>query len=144
MQATSEHSVTKTPFPQSDISFHGVRYLVADVERAGKFYTGKLGFTLEHQHLPEFATVALGSLKIHLSGPGSSGSRPLPDGERQNPGASNRIVLGVKDLPAIITALRGAGVAFRNQMESGPAGRQIQVLDPDGNSIELFEPAPRS
>jgi glyoxylase I family protein len=144
MQATSERSVAKTPFAQGGISFHGVRHLVADVERAGKFYTGTLGFTLEHQHLPEFATVALGPLKIHLSGPGASGSRPLPDGERQSPGGSNRIVLGVKDLPAIIAALRGVGVAFRNEMESGPAGRQIQVLDPDGNSIELFEPARRT
>jgi glyoxylase I family protein len=144
MQATSEHSVAKNPTWQSGISFHGVRYLVADVERASKFYTGTLGFTLEHQHLPEFATVALGPLKIHLSGPGASGSRLLPAGERQQPGGSNRIVLGVKNLPVIIAALRGAGVAFRNEMESGPAGRQIQVLDPDGNSIELFEPAPRS
>jgi len=26
-------------------------------------------------------------------------------------------------------------------MEVGPGGKQIQVLDPDGNPIELFEPA---
>src|SRR5262245_30620707 len=122
-------------------SFHGVRYVVADVKRAVGFYTGRLGFKLEHQHLPEFATVAADSLKIHLSGPGASGSRPLPDGERQSSGGSNRVVLRVQELPAVIDELRGAGVSFRNEMESGPAGRQIQVLDPDGNPVELFEPS---
>ena len=127
----------------TDTAFHGVRYLVADVKQASDFYTTQLGFTLEHQQLPAFATVAPGPLKILLSGPGASGSRPLPGGERQSPGGSNRVVLRVRDLPAIIDALRAAGVAFRNTMESGPAGRQIQLLDPDGNAVELFEPAHR-
>jgi glyoxylase I family protein len=122
-------------------TFHGVRYLVTDVKRAAEFYTTNLGFTLEHQMLPAFATVALGPLKIHLSGPGASGSRPLPDGGKQGSGGSNRVVLRVKDLPAVIDTLRGAGASFRNAMETGPAGSQIQVLDPDGNPVELFEPA---
>jgi glyoxylase I family protein len=124
-------------------AFHGVRYLVADVKRAVDFYTTHLGFKVEHQQLPAFAAVALGPLKILLSGPAASGSRPLPGGERQNPGGSNRVVLRVKDLPAVIEALRGAGVSFRNAMETGPGGKQIQVLDPDGNPVELFEPASR-
>ena len=122
-------------------TFHGVRYLVTDVKRAAEFYTTNLGFTLEHQMLPAFATVALGPLKIHLSGPGASGSRPLPDGGKQGAGGSNRVVLRVKDLPGVIDTLRGAGASFRNAMETGPAGSQIQVLDPDGNPVELFEPA---
>jgi len=121
--------------------FHGVRYLVTDVQRAAAFYTTYLGFTLEHQHLPEFATVGLGPLKLHLSGPGASGSRPLPRGRRQEPGGSNRITLRVGDLQALIARLRDSGVQFRNDLEVGPGGKQIQVLDPDGNPIELFEPA---
>jgi glyoxylase I family protein len=123
--------------------FHGVRYLVTDVRRAVDFYTTHLGFHLEHEQLPAFAAVALGPLKILLSGPAASGSRPLPGGERQSPGGSNRVVLRVTDLPAVIESLRTAGVPFRNTMESGPGGRQIQVLDPDGNPVELFEPARR-
>ena len=126
---------------QAATAFHGVRYLVTDVKRAVDFYTTHLGFNLEHQQLPAFATVALGPLKIHLSGPGASGSRPLPGGGRQSPGGSNRVVLRVKDLPAAIDTLRGAGASFRNAMETGPAGSQIQVLDPDGNPVELFQPA---
>ena len=62
-------------------------------------------------------------------------------GESQQPGGSNRVVLRVADLPAQIDALKKADVKFRNQMEAGPVGRQIQVEDPDGNPIELFESA---
>ena len=73
-------------------------------------------------------------------GPGASGSRPLPNGERQQPGGWNRIVIRVADLPACIDAFKAAGLRFRNDVESGPGGKQIQLLDPDGNAIELFEP----
>ena len=120
---------------------HGVRYQVKDVTRAVEFYTGRLGFKLEHQHLPAFANVSLGDAQILLSGPGASGSRPMPDGQTQEPGGWNRVVLKVIDLPGLIEALKQVGVGFRNEMETGPGGRQIQVEDPDGNAIELFEPA---
>ena len=121
--------------------FHGVRYQVRDVRRSVAFYTGHLGFKLEHQHLPEFATVSLANAQILLSGPGASGSRPMPDGRQQGPGGWNRVVLRVADLPALIKMLTNAGIHFRNELEAGPAGRQIQVEDPDGNPIELFEPS---
>ena len=120
---------------------HGIRYQASDVARLIEFYTTHFGFSLKHEHLPEFASVALGDVQILLSGPGASGSRPMPDGERQHPGGWNRVVLRVKDLSGLIDALRNAGLHFRNDMESGPAGKQIQVEDPDGNPIELFEPA---
>jgi glyoxylase I family protein len=122
---------------------HGIRYHVKDVARSVSFYTQQLGFTLEHQQLPAFASVSLGDAHILLSGPGASGSRPLPDGQRQEPGGWNRVVLKVLDLPAVIAALKGTGLRFRNDMETGPGGRQIQIEDPDGNPIELFEPAQR-
>jgi glyoxylase I family protein len=122
---------------------HGVRYQVKDVARSAAFYTEHLGFELVHQQLPAFASVSLGNVQVLLSGPGASGSRAMPDGREQEPGGWNRIVLKVVDLPACISALEGAGVRFRNAMESGPGGRQVQVEDPDGNPIELFEPARR-
>jgi len=121
--------------------FHGVRYQVRDVARSIAFYTEHLGFKLEHQHLPQFANVSLEDVPVLLSGPGASGSRPMPDGRQQEPGGWNRLVLHVADLPALIKSLSQAGVRFRNEMESGPAGRQIQIEDPDGNPIELFEPS---
>ena len=123
--------------------FHGVRYQVADVARSVEFYTGRLGFSLGHQQLPAFAAVSIEHLTLLLSGPEASGSRPMPDGRRQEPGGWNRIVLRVKDLPARIETLRDAGLQFRNDMEVGPGGRQILLQDPDGNLIELFEPAQR-
>src|SRR5512132_4347913 len=99
------------------LGFHGVRYQVRDVARAVDFYTKQLGFELEHQQLPAFATVSIEGVKLLLSGPGASGSRPMPDSRKQAPGGWNRIVLQVADLPARITTLKNAGLQFRNEME---------------------------
>jgi len=120
---------------------HGIRYQVKDVARAVAFYTQQLGFALQHQQLPAFASVSFGDTHVFLSGPGASGSRPMPNGEPQEPGGWNRVVLSVSDLPGCIAALASGGLHFRNDMETGPGGRQIQIEDPDGNPIELFEPA---
>ena len=120
--------------------FHGVRYQVSDVARAVAFYTERLGFKLETQKLPAFANVSLGALQILLSGPGASGSRALPDGRRQEPGGWNRVVLRVENLPGLIESLKPV-CAFATRWKCGPGGKQIQLEDPDGNPIELFEPA---
>jgi glyoxylase I family protein len=140
---TTPTEATKNDARRFVQAVHGVRYQVTDVERSVAFYTTHLGFTLEHQQLPAFASVSLGDVKILLSGPRASGSRPMPDGRPQEPGGWNRVVLRVDDLPAFIEVLKQAGVRFRNDVESGPGGSQIQVEDPDGNPIELFEPARR-
>ena len=126
-----------------DLDFHGVRYQTGDVARAIDFYTRLLGFKLELAQLPDFAAVSLGVLNILLSGHGASGSRPMPSGQTQRPGGWNRVVLRVKDLASCIEGLKQAGIQFRNETESGPGGKQIQIEDPDGNPIELFEPGQR-
>jgi len=53
----------------------------------------------------------------------------------------DRVLLQVQDLPARIAGLKKAGLRSKNEMEAGPGGKQIQIEDPDGNPIELFEPA---
>jgi glyoxylase I family protein len=142
MNASHKSSSTATRDSEggSIQAVHGVRYQVKDVARAAAFYTDHLGFTLARHQLPAFASVSLGGFTLLLSGPGASGSRPMSDGTPQKPGGLNRVVLRVTDLQAQIDALERAGVTIRNQMEVGPGGRQIQVEDPDGNPIELFEP----
>ncbi len=141
---TSKVSQSKALSHGHAMDFHGVRYQVRDVARAVGFYTRELGFKLEHQQLPDFAAVSIGPLKILLSGKGASGSRPMPGGQPQEPGGWNRVVLRVVDLDSCIKDLKAAGVRFRNEMESGPGGKQIQLEDPDGNPVELFEPAQRT
>ena len=117
-----------------------VRYQVKDVDKSVKFYTKHLGFKVEIA-APAFASVSNGNLTLWLSGPKSSGSRPLPDGRKQEPGGWNRIVLEVDDLPSRVAALKKAGLRFRNEIVEGPGGKQIQLEDPDSNPVELFEPA---
>src|SRR5262245_4743102 len=120
----------------SAVGLWGVRYQVKDVGRSVDFYTNQLGFELDHQRPLAFAQVSLGELKLILSGPGASGSRPMPDGRHQEPGGWNRVILQVNDLPAQIDALKKRGLRFRNQLEAGPGGKQIQIEDPDGNPLE--------
>ena len=126
-----------TPFT-ADASTAVVRYQVLDMKRALDFYTGRLGFRLVQQAGP-VGIIARGDLHLLLSGPASSGSRPMPDGRTQEPGGWNRIVLYVDELDTIVAALKENGGRFRNAVEAGPGGKQIQIEDPDGNPIELHE-----
>lgn len=141
MNPTAQTSTLSTDEQTFLLGLWGIRYQVADVGRSVAFYSQQLGFNVDQQNLPAFAQVSVSGLKLILSGPGSSGSRPMPDGRKQQPGGWNRVVLQVKDLSTHIERLTKAGLHFRNQMEVGPGGKQIQLEDPDGNPIELFEPA---
>jgi catechol 2,3-dioxygenase-like lactoylglutathione lyase family enzyme len=111
------------------------------VQAAINFYTGPLGFTQGFSAVPAFAEVTLGNLRLLLAGPASSAGRPMPDGRKPGPGGWNRIHLIVPDLAAEVTRLRGQGVSFRNDIVTGPGGKQILIEDPAGNVVELFEPA---
>lgn len=121
----------------------GVRYMIDDVPAAVAFYTSHLGFTLELDASPAFAAVSRAGVRLLLSGDGSSGKRPLPDGRRQVPGGFNRIHLEVADLESEVVRLRAAGVRFRSdEIVQGPGGAQIVIEDPSGNPVELFQPQP--
>jgi len=120
-----------------------VRYMVDDVEAAVAWYTKHLGFALLSNAAPAFADVALGQLRLLLSGPRSSAGRPMPDGAVPRAGGWNRIHLIVDDLPAKVAQLRRDGVQFRNDVVTGPGGSQILLVDPSGNLVELFQPAHR-
>jgi catechol 2,3-dioxygenase-like lactoylglutathione lyase family enzyme len=119
-----------------------VRYLVEEVDAAVAFYTTHLGFTLNMSAAPAFADVVRGPLRLLLSGPASSGARATPD-DAAAPGR-NRIHLVVADLEAEIDRLRRARLTFRSDLVAGPGGRQVLLADPDGNLVELFQPADRA
>ena len=120
-----------------------VRYMVDDVEKAVAFYTQFLDFKVLTSFPPAFADVARGNLRLLLSGPTSSAGRPMPDGTKPRPGGWNRIHLIVDDIDAEVARLRGAGAPFRNDILSGPGGKQVLLQDPSGNVVELFQPAAR-
>ena len=120
-----------------------VRYMVDDVDAAIAFYTKQLGFEVLTSAAPAFADVKRGNLRLLLSGPLSSAGRPMPDGRKPGPGGWNRIHFIVDDIDAEVGRLRDAGAAFRNDIVTGPGGKQILLEDPSGNVVELFQPAAR-
>ena len=120
-----------------------VRYIVSDVDAAVAFYTTLLDFDLDEQYGSAMAIVRRGDLTLWLAGPPSSAARPMPDGRTPEPGGWNRLVIEVDDIASTVERLSGAGAPFRNDIVSGPGGRQILLEDPAGNPIELFQPAER-
>ena len=118
-----------------------VRYMVDAVQAAVDFYTGHLGFALRFSAVPAFADVGRGNLRLLLAGPASSAGRPMPDGRKPGPGGWNRIHFVVDDIETEVARLRAEGVRFRNDIVTGPGGRQILAEDPSGNVVELFQPA---
>ena len=122
-------------------TFVNVRYMVGDVAAALDFYTRHLGFAVRADMKPAFASVTRGPLRLLLSGPASSAGRPMPDGRRPEAGGWNRIQLVFADLAAEVARLRAAELKFRNDIVKGPGGQQILLEDPDGNLVELFQPA---
>jgi catechol 2,3-dioxygenase-like lactoylglutathione lyase family enzyme len=117
------------------------RYMVDDVDNAIEFYTKHLGFELHTSASPAFADVTRGNLRLLLSGPASSAGRPMPDGTKPGPGGWNRVHLVVSDITSEVARLRDAGLSFRNDIVTGPGGKQILLEDPAGNVVELFQPA---
>ena len=125
---------------QTNSSIVGVRYMIDDVDAAVAFYTNHLGFQLEINASPAFASVVRGNLRLLLSGAKSSGRQPLAEGTKPIPGGWNRILLEVSDINGEAARLRAAGVKFgREDIVSGPGGSQIWVVDPSGNLVELFQ-----
>src|SRR5947207_15708726 len=120
-----------------------VRYMVDDVDEAIAFYTKLLGFEPLTIASPAFADVKRGNLRLLLAGPKSSAGRPMADGEKPGPGGWNRVHFIVDDIEAEVSRLRDAGARFRNDIVEGPGGKQILLLDPSGNVVELFQPATR-
>ena len=127
--------------PQDEIV--NVRYMVNDVDKAIAFYTKDLDFELLTNASPAFADVRRGNLRLLLSGPASSAGRPMPDGAKPGPGGWNRIHFIVEDIDGDVGRLRQTGASFRNDIVSGPGGKQILLQDPSGNVVELFQPASR-
>jgi catechol 2,3-dioxygenase-like lactoylglutathione lyase family enzyme len=118
-----------------------VRYLVYDVEASIQFYTAHLGFELIEQMGPAFAIIGRAGLHVWLSGPPSSAARLMPDGRKPEAGGWNRFVIEVDDIETLVQSMKSAGIRFRNEIISGPGGKQILAEDPSGNPIEIFQAA---
>jgi catechol 2,3-dioxygenase-like lactoylglutathione lyase family enzyme len=122
-----------------------VRYIVDDVDAAIEFYCEHLGFEEQMHPDPAFAMLTRGDLRLVVVSPigpdhRGGGSRPMPDGTKQEPGGWNRFMLEVSDLENTVRELREQGVHFRNEIVTGVGSKQIMVDDPSGNPVELFQP----
>jgi|SRR6188768_2736079 len=122
-----------------------VRYIVDDVDSCVKFYTDVLGFAVI-MHTPDaFAMLEKGNLHLLFNKPGAGGAgQTMPDGVKPSPGGWNRFQLEVRNIESVIRNLQSKQVKFRNDLVTAKAGKQILLMDPSGNLIELFESAPQA
>jgi catechol 2,3-dioxygenase-like lactoylglutathione lyase family enzyme len=117
-----------------------VRYIVDDVDSCVTFYTQMLGFDVVMHTPAAFAMLSKGNLHLLLNKPGAGGAgQAMPDGATPTPGGWNRFHLEVQGLESVIAELKSKNVKFRNEVVTAPAGKQILLIDPSGNLVELFE-----
>ena len=117
-----------------------VRYIVNDVDSCVAFYTKVLGFDVVMNPPTGFAILSKGNLRLLFNQPGAGGAgQTMPDGEVPAPGGWNRIQFEVQQIESVIKDLKSKNVRFRNDLVTANAGKQILMMDPSGNLIELFE-----
>jgi catechol 2,3-dioxygenase-like lactoylglutathione lyase family enzyme len=120
---------------------HGVRYIVNNVDESAAFYTKLLGFKENMHPNSDFAMLSLDDLRLILvraSGK-RGGGQMMQDGTKQTPGGWNRISIEVDDLDSTVKKLKEAGCNFRDEIVMGVGGKQILLIDPSGNLVELFQ-----
>jgi predicted enzyme related to lactoylglutathione lyase len=118
-----------------------MRYIVDDVAAAVAFYSERLGFEVEMQPAPGFAALRKDGVRLFLNQPGAGGAGQDSGGETPSSGGWNRIQLEVENLAAIAKDLKHGGCAFKGEILLGRGGKQLLLIDPSGNLVELFEPA---
>lgn len=117
-----------------------IRYIVDNVASCVNFYTQLLGFEVVMNTVNGFAMLSKGNLRLLLNQPGAGGAgHSMPDGTVPSPGGWNRIQLQTENLELVVSQLKKQAANFRNDVVSANAGKQILLLDPSGNLIELFE-----
>jgi catechol 2,3-dioxygenase-like lactoylglutathione lyase family enzyme len=120
-----------------------VRYFVDDAERSTRFYREVLGFEVVMNPNPGFSLLERGPLRLMLNASGGRGAgQPSESGAVPTAGGWNRFQIRVDDLDAAISDVRSAGGTFHDDVVETMGGRQIVLLDPDGNPVELFEYSP--
>jgi catechol 2,3-dioxygenase-like lactoylglutathione lyase family enzyme len=125
----------------ADPATASVRYIVDDVDSCVTFYTQMLGFKVIMHTPAAFAMLSKGNLHLLLNRPGAGGAgQPMPDGVKPSPGGWNRFHLEVQNIETLIEELKSKNAKFRNELVTAPAGKQILLMDPSGNLVELFEP----
>lgn len=109
-------------------SLHHASVRVADVERSRAFYEDLLGLAQAPRPDLGFPGVwyALGETQIHLI----QQPKVFDDIDPTDP----HVALEVEDLAAVRRMLEARGIPCRDF-----GGRQLWILDPDGNVVELCE-----
>ena len=122
-----------------DLKLEVVPIPVSDVDAAKAFYTGQVGFNLDHDARP-----TPGMRVVQMTPPGSACSvvigEGLPLGE---PGSVKGVQLVVEDIDAVREQLGGRGVGVSEVQQLGPEGtpgsRFLFFDDPDGNTWSVQE-----
>jgi len=78
-------------------------------------------------------------VQLLVTGPKSSAGQPMSDGSNPSPGGWNRFQIVVDDIESVVSKLKQKGVQFKNDIIEGGGRKQILLLDPSKNVVELFQ-----
>ena len=122
-----------------DLKLEVVPIPVSDVDAAKAFYTGQVGFNLDHDARP-----TPGMRVVQMTPPGSACSVVIGEGSpRGRPSSVKGVQLVVEDIDAVREQLAGRGVGVSEVQQLGPEGtpgsRFLFFDDPDGNTWAVQE-----
>jgi catechol 2,3-dioxygenase-like lactoylglutathione lyase family enzyme len=134
------------PTPSLTVSRAGAILAVSDFQQSLRFYRDMLGFDVEATYDdPPYVTLTQAGTRLSLAEQGYPAD-DRPGVMMVAPGDRSRLavilVLEVSDCLGAYATLRQAGVEFLAEPYSPPwGGHRCFAVDPDGNLIELEEPA---
>ena len=115
------------------VGIGGVFFRARDPKALVAWYAEHLGITMEHGSLMFDGPESTG---ITMFSPFAQDTKYFGDGPQQH-----MINFRVDDLDALLQQLEQAGVRIDSKRDDDPYGRFAWIWDPEGNRIELWQPA---
>jgi predicted enzyme related to lactoylglutathione lyase len=109
--------------------------IVADIKRSVKFYTIKLGFSLEFNYEDFYAGVSKDGYTIHLK----LGIPSIEERKNRRDNEHLDLFFAVDNIEALYREISESSIEIAQPLRSMPYGKEFYIADPDGYIIGFLE-----